>query len=242
MALAAKFSHWWSLNGVATDEVGGATLTLNNSPATGTGLVYASAYDLELDSTQFLSRASQASLQLGDTTKSYVAWFKAESFVNSFHTVLGKDDEAAGASEYVIYAKNDGSGNYNIQWAVFDAAGSTIASITLTGTNLATGTWYMVAVGHNHTTNEIWASLNAAAKTTAATGGTAPAAGGAQLRIGAIEFSGAERYFDGLVGPAGIATEELTADDLTSLYNAGAGRAYPFTTATPFHLLLLGAG
>jgi len=63
--------------------------------------------------------------------------------------------------------------------------------------------------------------------------------------LGAIYSGGTpEGFFDGMIDEVGVWSRLLTSDEVTTLYNAGAGLSYPFssgTVATHF-LSLLGAG
>lgn len=111
-----------------------------------------------------------------------------------------------------------------------------------------TGTWYMLTYRWNGSTQSLCVNANTTAVVSGAStiGGTNLVNGqGTALRIGADTVN--SRYTSGLIDIFSAWDRAITNDEMTQLYNAGAGIQYPFVDVTPSgrdgrNLSLLGVG
>lgn len=231
MALTTSIQGYWK-----TDESSGsaADSTPNANTLTNVGVVYASGKinnggDFEAsDLTDVLTilDASQTGLDItSDIAVS--AWLKPESDpVNNGNefTVVAKFD-ATGTQRSYIFKYGQQSGNLLIGMNVSsDGSSSPQGTINV---DLGTGTFKHVVWSWKASTSTLTGYVNGSSIGTATTGtvtsifnGTSP------FNIG----NSPAGAFDGLIDEVGIWSRELTAGEVTTLYNAGAGIQYPFTT------------
>lgn len=92
-------------------------------------------------------------------------------------------------------------------------------------TTLSLATWYFFAATYNHSTRGVSLNLNNGTPATA-TGSTVARVSTNTLNLG--YWDGAAGYLDGRLDAVGIWNRVLSADELTELYNVGAGVEYPF--------------
>ena len=226
MSLLTGLISAWELNeasGNALDSHGSNTLTDNNTVGSGTGLVYGTARDFEATDGEYLSRASNASLQTGDIDFSLGACVKFGS-KGATRVVLGKWP-ATGSFEYLLYYD---SGADRFSFAVSSTgSGNPGEFAAVAANNLgapSVGVWYHLVAWHDATANQIGIAVNAGTpNTTAHSGGVR--AGTAPLNVGRND-DGDTNFWDGLIGPVRIWKRVLTSQERTDLYNGGAGLAY----------------
>jgi hypothetical protein len=85
--------------------------------------------------------------------------------------------------------------------------------------------WYFLLAWHDATNDLIWLSVNnATPQSTAWTYGTFNGTG--EFRIGGDQ--GGAGLFEGRIDEVAIWSRVLTSDERTALFNAGAGKYYPF--------------
>jgi hypothetical protein len=227
--LLTNLTCFWKMDeasGNRLDLVSGQTLTPNGAPGTGTGLVYSTVADLEFSSSQYFSRASEATLQLStDTSFTIAVWVKLESkdsFDNDIFTKDGAGVANNNSCEYGLIMDNAGYNRYAFTVGN-NSANARVPANTFGSPGLAA--WHMLVAWHaGGATDQIGISVNAGAADTAAwTGGTF--AGSGPLNVGAVV--GGARCFDGLIGPVMFwKNRVLSPADITLLYNGGAGLPY----------------
>ena len=103
-----------------------------------------------------------------------------------------------------------------------------IIATATTVTTMSLATWYFVALRWNASTGTLTVSVNAGTNYTATTGGSA---GDSSTQYSSQLFSGNEAIgatFDEVATFA----RELSAADITYLYNGGTGRTYPLASGT----------
>lgn len=220
MAVLDNLVAYWSLeeaSGTRNDAHGTSHLTDNNTVTSATGKV-GTAADFELSNAEYLEVADNAALSMGDIDFSIACWVNLESK----------------AAPMVIVSKYQGSNleyqlNYDNGGDVFRffvASGASFANATSVPTTdfgaPSTSTWYFVTARHDATANTIDIGVNAGTQTSAAyTFGSWDS--GSFLRLGGNPDN---QWWDGLIDEVGIWKKKLTADEITWLYNAGAGRSY----------------
>lgn len=218
---------YWTMNaasGGETDSEPTGTahnLSDNNTVTAGTGLI-SGARQFTAASTEFLSVADHADYSGG------------AAVVLSFIFWVNMDAKGANRS---IMSKYGSSGNreYNLRyltssdkfnWVV--SADGIAQTVNLGANNFgspSTGTWMMVYCYLDGPNGTAGVSVNngTANTSSALTGGCFDST--AALQIGALTSG---TTWDGRIDEVGIWNRVLTAGELTSLYNGGAGKTYPF--------------
>lgn len=237
MALTDSLVAYWRLDGDGVD----ATLRGNDITPVGVSWVaglIGQAADLESTESDYLWRADNADLSMGDIDFTIAAWVKLESLVNG--AIVAKYTTLGNQREYlVLFNATDHVPNNRFSFTVSPLGTITgLTTIDATAFGLpGTGTWYLVVAQHDATANTIGICVNAGATDTAGYA-TGVFNGTANFNIGRIEVTTTFYPFDGLIDAVGIWKRVLSAAEIAQLYNAGAGLDYPFTTGSM--LLLAG--
>jgi PKD repeat protein len=224
--LLTNLVSYWKLDeasGTAIDSHGINNLTDNNTVTSAAGKI-GTARDFEKDNTEWLSCASNASLQTGDINFTFSLWIKSESF-GTVQIILGKDN--GGSSREYLLNYDTGSNRYAL--TLFPNGNATGAAAVF-GNALgapSVGVWYFIVVWHDSVANKIYMQINNGGIDEASISGTF--VGTAQFILGALDNSGSRLPFDGLIDEVGFWKRILTPAERTALYNAGNGLAYPFT-------------
>jgi hypothetical protein len=230
MALTDSLIAAWELNeasGDAIDSHGGLTLTDTNTVGSGTGLVYGAARDVELDNDEYFTRTDGSDLSTGDIDFTCEAWFNLESLpgvLNSARVLLSKCNDSSGSAanvEFALYAWDDAILYFDV------SNGSTIGEVGATTFGAAgTGSWIHVIAWHDSVANTVNIQINGGTVDSVSySGGGSDTAFDFKIGHGLGQGT-ADRKMDGLIGPVRFWKRVLTADERTSLYNAGSGRAY----------------
>lgn len=168
-----------------------------------------------------LSRASEAALQTGDIDFSWVGWVYLDSEAASL-TVYNKTLAGVGEFQLRYDQPSDRFFFYVADLSTFDSVtANTFGAVT-------TGTWYFISTYHNAAANEIGISVNNGAYDTTATA-ISPTTNTTALSFGSF---GVINYFDGRMQSFGFAKSILSAANITSFYNAGAGKKWCQLTST----------
>ncbi len=232
MALTDSLISYWKLDeasGSRADSHGSNTLTDNLSVGSGTGLVYGTVADFEIDTQNWLSRADNSDLS-GGVGKSFTvaAWVKFESLGQNIG-VLGKGLNGSGF-EYMLFFNN---GTERFRFRVTSATAEADATLVDQGGGAGggaaptTGTWYLVIVDHDAPNDLIGIASSVdgiSTKYTAAYSADVWDSTG-DFNIGRTS-SYFPSYCDGLIGPVMFWTRVLTSQERTDLYNGGAGLTY----------------
>lgn len=232
MALTSNLISWWKL-----DEATSATradsvvasandLADNNNVVQADGILGKCAF---FDSTNWLSKTSNASLQTGDIDFTIIAWVWLTRLTpdGDRATIISK---YATDEEYQLAATTNGT-DYQFRWKVTaNGADETIVYASTFG-NFAIETWYMLIAEHDSTNNVIKISVNnGTADSVAHAGGVY--IGTNSLEVGMNGYGGGGYPWYGNIGPVGFWKRLLTAPEKASLYNSGAGFDYPFSAAS----------
>lgn len=199
----------------------GNDLTPNGTPhpSSASGIV-GNAVSLIAADSQFLSHASNASLQVGGTDFSVAGWVLANS-LNDGNAAISKAGGFANAEFAIVDTFTGAAHNFGFQ--VFDNGGAT--SHILAASNFGAipgGTLCFVACTYTNSTNTMAISVNNGTPNTLMI--TGPVSSGTGLfEIGAAD---GVAFWDGKVDQAGLWKKVLSAGEITQLYNSGAGIAY----------------
>ena len=159
---------------------------------------------------QYLSCASNASLQTGDTDFTFAAWVYPGTFTGS---ILGKDHSSS--REYTF----DIAASQNIRFFINGGA-------LITEKQGFLNAWQLVLVWHDAAANTLNIQSNNGSVSSVSTGGLAPAIGSAEFRVGAIAYPGVEGYFNGLIDQPLLFKRILSAAERTAMWNSGNGLRY----------------
>jgi len=217
VSLLDSLISWWELDeasGTRNDSHGTNHLTDNNTVGRATTDLGLGA-DFEASSSEYLSRASNASLQTGDIDFTFALWFVRES--SGGYVLLGKDSDSTGR-DYTI----DTVGG-NVRLYINGGGGGLIAQATMVD---VVGSKHLVVAWHDATANTLNIQVNNGVVSSVGTGGAAPPVSAAEFRIGAREYGGAEGYTDGVVDQVGFWKRVLTTSERARVYNNGQGLLY----------------
>jgi hypothetical protein len=228
--LLSGLTGYWPMNevsGDALETVGGLTFTENGSPGSAAGKVYALARTVAKASSQFFNRDVCAILR-GGADFTFATWFNLASHSGASPNYYMLSDCIGFNTGWAMGLTNNGADQVFMQAA---NAGGYFTAHTL-GWAATLNTWYLATCWNDHANKTIYIQRDAQAPV--AQVGAAPM----DARITYLEkhsfgadapYSGAPTlYLDGLIGPAMLWNRILTAPERASLWNGGAGRAYPF--------------
>jgi len=215
-------SNWKleEVSGTRNDAHGTNHLTDNNTVGQAVGKL-GFCGDFVAANVEWLSRASNASLQSGDIPLTVAAWVKLTT-KTGYSEIALKDDNST-AREYGIYydqptdrfgflLSSDGS---SVVIELADALGPPSA-----------GVWYYVIGWHDDVANTINIQVNNGG-IDSASHATGILAGGADFTIGALQGGGGPA--DAQIDSISLWKRVLTGHEKTRLYGAGFGLEYPFS-------------
>ena len=224
-SLLERLVAYWKLDengGMRFDSVGANHLTDNNTVTQAAGRTGAAA-QFTAANLEWLSSDSGA-LSMGDVDCTFAAWVYLDS-KSGHRTILGKYAANGGDadSEYLLRYI---STTDRFQIGVVGSNGVFVPLHADAFGSPATGTWHFVVAWHDSIANTINIQINNGTvnSLTHSLGVQSKAAGFALGRPG--QFHG--QYMDGRLDAVGVWKRVLTAGERTTLYNAGAGREYPF--------------
>lgn len=229
MALTDNLVAYYKLDessGNATDAVGGTSLTASASaPTAATGKI-SGARQFTSTSTQRFSLADNATHSTGDIDFSFSAWVYMDARNNN-RGFLGK--WTSGQEEYALVYLSNRLGFY-----VHDASSGQHGVNADDIGDPSASTWYHIVCGHDALANIAFIQVNGGtrytvAHTTGVRNGTSP------FNIGDYN-NDAGTVLSGRVDEVGMWKRVLSSAEAITLYNSGAGLAYPFTTSTPLFL------
>lgn len=217
---------YWKLeeaSGTRADSHGTNTLTDNNSVTSAAGKIgNASAYATA--SLQYLSVASNSTVQTGDISFSISCWVYLTS-KTTYRWVFNKDGLSAGQREYYLIYDFPAD---RWQFAVFRATDSAVTVNANTLGSPSLNTWVHIGCYHDAANDQIGICGSGGAFDTQATGGALQAASNGPFQLGGNPRTPATLYMDGRIDEVGFWKRMLNANEWAALYNGGTGRTYPF--------------
>lgn len=242
MALTDNLVSYWKMDeasGNRADSHGANTLTDNNTVLAGTGII-GNGGDFESTNSEYLSilDVTQSGLDItGDLSISF--WFNAESLVDSTSYAILQKWETVRSFLFRIDVT---AGSVRNLLVAISASGTSVGQTTGTKdlSTVNTGTLYHLVCVYTAAAGTVTVYKNASSLGDITSQNTSIANSAAAFEIGGSGIGG--NYFDGIIDEVGIWSRVLTSGEVTSLYNGGAGLAYPLTVGSTKHLLLLGIG
>lgn len=217
--LLAGLESYWKLDetsGTRLDSCGTNNLTSNGSTGSTAGKIGNAAQFVPALS-QNLSLADNASLSIGaGVSLSISLWVYPTGTGN--RTILSKGFGPNGGG-YLIYLL----GTDRILWQIYEGG----SQYGVQSDVLSLSTWHHVVVTYDVSTTKMQVYLDNGTPAEQASGPTSIPDDTGTFRIGAFTAGG--DYFDGAIDETGLwKSRVLSASDVTSLYNSGAGLTYPF--------------
>ena len=213
----------WKLDGNSNDSVG-----TNNGTDTNVG------YDLEygrvakgagFGGTGFVNAGTSTSLKATNTV-SVSFWFKATTTATSF--LVGKSSaQTGGWVSYGIYL-NNGATN-NLFYRVKTGSGTTFSDLSTTTSNATNGNWHHVVLVRNGATQLLY--YDGAQLLSGGSGTTIFYDGDFEFLIGATSNGGLgnDSRFTGSIDSVVVWFRQITAAEVTRIYNNGLSTQYPFS-------------
>ena len=203
---------------IAPNAIGGLKLWLDAQ----VGVFKAGiAAQFTIANSEYLSRASNSSLQTGDIDWTIAGWFKFDG--GGSQCIVSKDSATSGKREY--------------QLTYFVGPTNAVLGQVFTATDVArqvssagiptANTWFFFTFWHDAAANTINLEFNANGSIISTnTTGALQAASDAEFRLGSNAFSGSPLYLGGAEQAIGFWKRTLTSGEKTFLYNSGNGRNY----------------
>lgn len=209
-----------------TDVFGSNTLTNNNSVTFPAGKVN-NAFSFD-GATQYMSVASPSGFPTGASARSAAFWVNANS-LTGFPTPFSYGTATTNqAFEFELFASQ----------LTIDLTANAGVWVTVS----STATWYLMIVTYPGS-GTLWTCyVNNSSLSTANPGATPATGTGSGFNIGRRATT-ASQYLNGLVCEVGLWTKVLSSQEMTDLYNGGAGQTMVpagGTTASSATTLLMG--
>lgn len=230
MALTDSLISYWKLDessGNAIDSHGSNELVETAGTIAATTGKINGARDFEDGDTEYFTIADNASISTGDIDFTFCCWINAESLAAQGR-IIAKINAAVTVLEHQLFYSTVSS---RFRFQVFN--GTSVVGTADWSAAPSTATWYFIVCWHDAAANTINIQVNDGTPVSNATTG-APADTAAAFSIGSLEGL-AGSYWDGLIDEVGFWKRTLTSGERTSLYNGGAGLAYPFTVGNPWN-------
>jgi len=240
MALTDNLISYWKCveaSGNIIDAHSTNDLTDNNTVTSAAGKINTARQFTKANS-EYAVHVSNAALQLGDIDFTYAAWVYIDS--NTINDViLSKYSET---SQEVYLSCYNVTNRFRFQVQSLDNLSSGAVQADTLGTP-SVSTWYYCIAWHDATGNTLNIQVNnGGVDSTSWSAGVL--VGAAPFQLSGIAFSPPIIFWDGRIDEVGFWKRVLTSDERTSLYNSGAGLAYPFTSGltTTRRRMLAGVG
>lgn len=229
MALTDHLVSWWDLeeeSGQRNDAHGTNHLTSVNGVGAAAGKV-GQAASFVAASSQYLSRASNSSLQVGDIAFAFALWVYLTD-VATPHYILNK--RAGAQDEYALLYNNSGGTAY-LEWYIWQGASSYRVQIPFS----TPGTWVFIVAWFDPTAGRIYLSLNNNTPYSTVVPG-----GGVNVSDGAFNlgrYAGGGFHHNGRIDSVGYWKGGIpTGTERTQLYNSGAGVRYSDFASSPIQM------
>jgi hypothetical protein len=229
--LTDNLVSYWELeeaSAVRYDSAGANDLTDNNTVGSAAGVV-SNAGSFVAANSEYLSIASNSSVETGDIDFSVSFWVYA-------NTLIGLNVPVArtfsGLSDWYFQSSN-GTLTFSVQKS--DNSESVSASGVITTT-----AWYHVVGWYVAADKKSYLSINNGVPVTSSVAGWSTRGSNTVSPFHIGNLPGFGRYWDGKIDEVGFWKKALTSDERTTLYNGGIGCAYVYLntgcaapTATP---------
>ena len=213
MALTDNLISYWKLDGSSVDAV-------NDNDGTDTSVDYDAGYGKINQGARFnasgdyITIANNANISTSGAI-SIAMWVYSNGNYTGYNTMLAKRDTTTNYEVYLSITTGN-IGFYNGATAVDS------------GVSITSNAWHYVVVTKATGTSAVKFYVDGSE--VASTGSIAISSNSDPLLFGSL--NGAEQFY-GYLDEIGFWTRQITADEITTLYNSGTGLQYPFSTGNP---------
>lgn len=230
MALTDNLVSYWKLDSNSNDSLG-------VSNGTDTAITYSTPSKIG-NAAQFNGTTSRVNLGTGNACTAGLTismWVQTSAITGQL--LFSKTNGVSAATDsYYVYYYNAGGSNMKIQGFV----GSGTADYYTDSTIVSLASMSHVVFTDDKTTSSIY--INGALNTSLAHTALASLNGAASRTwIGAFG-STPSLFMNGSIDEVGLWNRAITLSEVGQLYNGGAGLTYPFISAIPSRLMMMGVG
>lgn len=215
--LLTSLVAYWKLeeaSGTRVDQLGVSDLTATNAPGNAAGKI-GNAIQLIAASSQYVSRASNATLTMGSSDFTIQAWVYLDTATGVHSAVAKGDASAANSYEYLLHAYHSGLGGA-AAFGISDGSDHTF----VTTASVSPSAWHHILAWSDHTAGKIFIELDGVQAST--NNSRNPISSGQAFNIGR---STGGHYLDGRIDEVAIWKRILTSGERAQLYNSGNGYA-----------------
>lgn len=228
--LLTSLISYWKFDSDANDSVGS-----NNGAVTGCGTttgIIGNCYTFSAGA-QYITVTDAANLSFGDNSNdsafSFSAWVYPTNFAATRFLLSKRGASGTAQAEYSVAIDTSGKINFGI----FSQLGATAYLLNTSNVALTSGAWNHVVITYSG--SKTFAGLKVYKNGVLSTGDTNNSTGSyvamnngtANLVLGNNSWNQSQALL-GNLDEVGLWGKELSQSDITSLYNSGAGRQYPF--------------
>lgn len=214
-------------SGNAADSVGGVGTLTNSNVTYSTGIISNGA--VFNSTTDKLSVASPSIINFARTVPFSIAFWINRSSLTDSAFLLSKQNQGGTWVGYSIYAQSSG----RLQFDFYDTSTAGIGVYTTSNFLTSTSTWYHVVLTYSGSSAasgvKIYINGDSKALTTALDTLAGTTTNSEPFVIG---NRGDTYNANGTIDELPVYTRELTASEVSALYNSGAGLTYPFVVSS----------
>ncbi len=233
MALTDSLAAYWKFDeasGNAADSSGNSyTLTNNNTVGYAAGIINNGGDFGSSNTNKTFTRTADTLGIVVDAARSFAGWFQisVDPTSGTVYDVMGQGYNPSDVFYIFEYGNFGGTKRFRV-----GRARSGVDDPTMTyDTTLTTSTWYHIAYTIDGSRNQIFYFNGTSVDSDTAASGN----GSGTTTTGTLfstAFFATARLLQGKVDEWGVWSRVLTSDEVTELYNGGAGLTYPFTAAS----------
>lgn len=233
--LTTNLVSYWKLDessGNAADSVGSNTLT-NTASVTYVAALINKGASMNGGPYLTITDGSQSGLDItGDISTSFWLKLAGEPGTDNGFEMVTKWASGSGAYRFIYH---DAGGQAQMYGALYDAGNpGTNVNYTKNISHIGTSAFHHMVFTFKASTGTMTFYLDGSnLGTTVDTSVSTINNSSGNFDIGALGV-GIQGFFNGIVDEVGLWSKELTSGEVSSLYNSGAGFAYPFVTAAGF--------
>jgi len=233
MALIDNIVGYWKMDGNSNDSVGSAN-------GTDTSITYSVPNGKINEGGGFVAASNSRSLVgavggTGVALATFNCWAKVPNTTGNLDRVLvGYNGWSTnGQFSFEMFSRDSGSTYNRILFYVYGSNpdGSSVANAKFCTTDIGDGNWHMITSVVNTTTRNISYYVDGSFVNTVNFATALPAISLDNLILGSWFVGGGYRSYNDAIDEIGIWTRELSAGEISQLYNGGVGVQYPFVDA-----------